>query len=535
MKDLVFDIPLLKEEVTQYLLPHHLFRCTLVSKQWNYWFSPVLWRAIDLRLFEAKTPKDKPPKLLIQHAEHIRSIFTGSIRYLDSYPIFPNLQTLRVKHFDTKVNEQKIIHIISKSPTLRTIALASGFSTDDQGVQDLLDTLVKLPMLSHLEIAFAVSIQPERIRDVIVANGHLETLHISTNCHSLLDIQIQSIGAAIRGMKVAKIKNLKLEMRHGQPEAGFTIPLVERCDRLESLHIITHMQSDMKQIANALKDKKNTLKSFQYRSNAINTECFDELLVTLGTTNNNIGDMGLINSNGIEELILHRSPQLPKPFPRILASHHSRLTSLEYGSLLPIVSLMTILNELSMLKSFKGSYHGYEVTDEELNEAYKLPWNCVNMQTFHTTLGYIHRMTGQQYHRSWKGSNDDKAVKLFFSQIGRLNKLEELKVGATAHCLTQRHGYLEQLSGLKELGILDLGSYTHQKSAPSPVNVEWMMDHWPKWHTVHFCGTFVSNWSPISTWRNRNRKPRNSTIDAILKRRPQMTITIGGRDILAFR
>src|SRR5688572_21658371 len=44
-----FDIPLLNNEICQYLSRKELAHCVLVSKAWAGWFSPALWRDLDYR------------------------------------------------------------------------------------------------------------------------------------------------------------------------------------------------------------------------------------------------------------------------------------------------------------------------------------------------------------------------------------------------------------------------------------------------------------------------------------------------------
>ncbi|KAG0352120.1 hypothetical protein BGZ54_002956, partial [Gamsiella multidivaricata] len=88
-KPSIFDVPLLKDEVTQYLSSRDLAHCSRVSKQWSTWFRPTLWRALDFG------SSDFDECTLQKHRDHVKTILRLNIAHLaaDDFPL-PNLWSL---------------------------------------------------------------------------------------------------------------------------------------------------------------------------------------------------------------------------------------------------------------------------------------------------------------------------------------------------------------------------------------------------------------------------------------------------------
>ncbi|KAF9421666.1 hypothetical protein BGZ76_003953 [Entomortierella beljakovae] len=534
MSDLVFDIPILKEEIARYLFPRHLLRCILVSRYWNTLFFPSLWREIELTYFNTFLPWNETPKILIRNAKYIQSIILdGRLPTPSDFPDFPNLRSIKFLAIDIASKLQIFWHFFSTSPALRKIVikgitLADKKTTVDKDDMDkLLGVLKGVPMLNHLELSFAALIDGtgENIKDIIVANRHLDTLYIETNSIFTMDIpdqllleRSQNLKEAVYKLENIKIKNLRIEVVNKDLEAALLIPLVERCENLEDLQIISrHYRSDLRQVADILVDKK--LKRFRFDGNWTDGQDLDVLLARIGADNNIAGN----NESRCRITVLKLGHnQFTTVFPRIVTTHYAdTLTSLDLQGLSLLKSLVIILNGLPNLRSFISSYTGGP-SEEEVEDICQLPFVCLNLRILYIAFNFIQYMTGKQYQMYWKGSSNDKLMDFMFSQIGRLSKLQEFGIGSDAHCLTQRNGYLEHLSNLKNLTTLCLERYASGRSALSVMNVNWMMDHWPKLDTIHFSQHFISGWNPYGS----SKPPRNPTIDALRQRKPNIYLTI---------
>ncbi|KAF9109531.1 hypothetical protein BGX27_007506 [Mortierella sp. AM989] len=66
----IFDIPLLKDEVTQYLSKSDLTQCIPVSREWQSYFTPILWRCLEF----SKAITAEEYSGLLSNQSHVRSI-----------------------------------------------------------------------------------------------------------------------------------------------------------------------------------------------------------------------------------------------------------------------------------------------------------------------------------------------------------------------------------------------------------------------------------------------------------------------------
>jgi len=93
-------------------------------------------------------------------------------------------------------------------------------------------------------------------------------------------------------------------------------------------------------------------------------------------------------------------------------------------------------------------------------------WKCVGLRSLRLNLRNVH------------GSIENGCMGYVFLQIGKLRSLEELGLESELDMYRKKHGYLEQLAGLKQIKILDL-SNTNRKELGDQ-EAFWISENWPK-------------------------------------------------------
>ncbi|KAF9347479.1 hypothetical protein BGX26_001030 [Mortierella sp. AD094] len=112
--------------------------------------------------------------------------------------------------------------------------------------------------------------------------------------------------------------------------------------------------------------------------------------------------------------------------------------------------------------------HTTRSNTEEVQEMFQTPWSCVGLKKVVLNIaGFVPQSP----------LDGNIHLEYLISQTGRLSDLEEFSFETSAHILTQEYGFLDRLTELKRLRILDLGSYNFKISVEE---VEWMLDYWTK-------------------------------------------------------
>jgi len=127
-----FDIPLLNNEICQYLSHNDLACCIQVSKAWAVWFTPTLWRDIDCR--------SRQPAILAitrqqEHVRFVRNITMERIRPLLAQLPCTNLQSLDFAEaygYTPICGDQlQVLQVLERIPTLRHLQISLALSDDN--------------------------------------------------------------------------------------------------------------------------------------------------------------------------------------------------------------------------------------------------------------------------------------------------------------------------------------------------------------------------------------------------------------------
>ncbi|KAI7826195.1 hypothetical protein BC939DRAFT_475887 [Gamsiella multidivaricata] len=185
----IFDVPLLKDEVTQYLSNRDLAHCSCVSKKWSTWFMPTLWRTLDFG------SSDFNECTLQKHHDHVKTILRLSIARLaiDDF-LLSNLWSLEVfspRHvsggYSILMEMSSLRLFLGTTPTvLRTLKLELWL-IDLSVRKQLLKVLQRLPQLEELDLTSRRFLYPLFILQLFQACSNLDSLILRVrSCHTIL-------------------------------------------------------------------------------------------------------------------------------------------------------------------------------------------------------------------------------------------------------------------------------------------------------------------------------------------------------------
>ncbi|KAF9912234.1 hypothetical protein BX616_010370 [Lobosporangium transversale] len=323
LREMLFDIPLIKDLVTKHLSRNELAKCVLVSKAWHEWFTPTLWRTIICRTAPPPAISD-----LRRYQHLVRSLsILNTTKILPTLDrdgwTFPRLLSLEIqvdnsahRHYSSsshfKEEEEHMLNFIESTPSLTHLQL--NFKRPTVRFWDRLIQLVLLPHpgLQHLTVAWIYPIEMEYLWTLVQSCKRLTTLKLwpippsynvckrSFKTSSSLKGPSfeESISAALlcksfssdeefRSMRVLDFGTLK----HGG-DPRILIWLLQRCPHLEKLILRYSFAKDaLKQIISTLEGQICLhLKCLILRSICEDESMVGELLEAIGS--NNSGNNG---------------------------------------------------------------------------------------------------------------------------------------------------------------------------------------------------------------------------------------------------
>ena len=160
-----------------------------------------------------------------------------------------------------------------------------------------------------------------------------------------------------------------------------------------------------------------------------------------------------------------------------LILHHSRsLTRLDTMSTPMSLSMLSdLMAGLPCLRSVKAGIYQDQYRGDIL--PFDRDWKCVDMTNLRLDLG-MWNIRFTIIDPEWKESTEKACLDYVFSQVGKLRSLQELKLGCDLDMYVKKHGYLEQLAGLKQLKVLDLRNTLCAKFGKQEALL--MVKNWPK-------------------------------------------------------
>lgn len=473
-----FDIPLLNNEICQYLSRKELSRCTQVSKTWSAWFTPALWR--DLDCYNGTPDLDA----LSKQQEHVRTIRSLSMTVAGSMRdqlSFPNLQTLEFTYTWNGNGihriELRVLRVVERIQTLRHLKIS--ISLDHYDVyQQFVRMLQVLPCLEKLELTCQQYVGGMVIAEILQLCRRYEHLGLDfTGNNSYIQQEdreeCEAAKTAIKQMQDLQLRGLNFGTTFALYEENILQPLLQHCPLIQKLHLWRPVdERNLLQLSRIFKEKCcPELQHWQLRGiygDGLHT-AHAEILRHIG--------------GGLKSFVIDNDPG--HAATKALIQHHAHsLTKLDLtGTRVELVTFSDLMASLPVLRSVK-IYARVESTDEDFDLAIEKQWACVDLRILSLCLETPHSMNRVINGRHWKGSTSQRCLDYVFSQIKKLKDLEELRLGCSQSDLfLMRRGYLSRLAVLKQLKVFDI-----DRAPPTNFGVSealWMIANWPRLVHVH--------------------------------------------------
>ncbi|KAF9358258.1 hypothetical protein BGX34_009001, partial [Mortierella sp. NVP85] len=468
--------------ICQYLLRKDLARCVLVSKAWAGWFSPALWRDLDCR--------NSTPDILIltRHQEHIRTV--RNIPMDCNRPAREQLACLRLQRLE--INEMssgsfrptiRTLRLLERIPTLQRLHITLPLDLDHIH-QQWMRTIRALPCLESLTLEYPRLVNGMVLLEVLQACRGLQ--YLSLTHHWLDEIleeedeqEYKDAREAIRRMPPLRLCELSFSSLADVVEKNILQPLLERCPRMEKLHIadmcsgltLEHLTKTLKE--NKLPELRHLIIGSYAVYDSPAQKIYDDLLSSFPRGLESFGFSSCVRGP-------HFQPLIP---------HHSRsLTRLEImNTSISFSMLSDLMTGLPCLRIVKAEIDQGQYREDIL--PLNRDWKCVDMTNLQLDLGmWDIRFTITD--PEWKESTEKACLDHVFSQVGKLKNLQVLNLGCDLNIYVSKHGYLKQLAGLKQLKILDLRNTLC--AGLRKQEALWMTKNWPKLVQVNENGLTVA-------------------------------------------
>ncbi|KAG0366202.1 hypothetical protein BGZ54_005678 [Gamsiella multidivaricata] len=504
----IFDVPLLKDEVTQYLSNRDLAHCSCVSKKWSTWFMPTLWRTLDFG------SSDFNECTLQKHHDHVKTILRLSIARLaiDDF-LLSNLWSLEVfspRHvsggYSILMEMSSLRLFLGTTPTvLRTLKLELWL-IDLSVRKQLLKVLQRLPQLEELDLTSRRFLYPLFILQLFQACSNLDSLILRVrSCHTIL-YEDEYLPEALRKQDESTNRDMEQMPETQLRELGLYVPsfghelailplLLAQCPhlqvfRLGDLKIMGDLKTKeiLEQIVSVFEDDKcPKLRDLELDgvlgkdTEELNTRFIRSLGRESGddSLNSNAGDverqcgLGSITAKGttalktfVMALTQHQATTLT--FMYIIHCRNTRLTD--------FVSLVSSLPKLYTLAITVNLQSQNGRTPEEDLALHK-GWVCLELKRL--ALYYtLKRGTEVVSQRCPSEELQSRFMHYVFPQISRLSGLEEWRLGRDVELLCLSDGFLGLLPGLKRLKSLTY--IARSKNSMDTAEAEWMIENWPR-------------------------------------------------------
>ncbi|KAF9171309.1 hypothetical protein BGX21_007810 [Mortierella sp. AD011] len=276
MKDSVFDILLLLDEISQYLSESDLRACVCVNRIWSIRFIPILWRTLDLTNLTNLTNHKPTYNLdaLSKRQAYIRTIKVRNIRFFEAindakkykylYNFrFPNLRSLQWtpqrRDLQPPRSNDFALYFLIDHPTLQDISF--GFKTITPQLITIIGRGYLFGLRSFNLIGGAEIKDDASVQKLIHTCARLESLKISIkrdgdSCEeSNIDLY-QERKFIMENVPTTRLRYLSIDLRCPSQEAVTLVPLLRKSPLLQELHIHFSPGNDMsKSIATILRDE----------------------------------------------------------------------------------------------------------------------------------------------------------------------------------------------------------------------------------------------------------------------------------------
>ncbi|KAK3823128.1 MAG: hypothetical protein J3Q66DRAFT_330927 [Benniella sp.] len=474
-----FDIPLLNNEICQYLSLKDLARCVQVSKAWSDWFSPALWRDLDCHIRLPYVYLDTFARYQ-EHVKTMRNIIMKQAGSVFAQVRCTNLQRLEFmqdeEYKDVRRSQLPVLRSLEKMPTLRHLQIVLALDHDNT-YKYWIRALEAMPHLESLGLKFEESVDGWVIQRMLHLCHGLQCLSVG-----LMGYQrgVQAKGlreykdakATVETMPEMQLRELSFDQSKFWWEENIFQALLERCPRLERLSLgwtddrmlFQHLVKTLKE--NKLSALRHLRMAILYRAdlNSLLIEVLSHISCGLESFDCDelVGDDGDDDNPVVQTLIKYHSHSLTR-----LDLHESRLS---FGT---FVNLMV---GLPCLQNFAAVIID-GTTDGKKDILLNRHWECLGLRSLQLSLrSWRHYATSGD---RWMESAEKRTLDYVLSEVAKLTSLRELRIRCYSIDLYNKsRGYLEQLAGLKQLEILGINSTEHYTLGED--EAQWMVDNWPK-------------------------------------------------------
>ncbi|KAF9171311.1 hypothetical protein BGX21_007808 [Mortierella sp. AD011] len=532
MEESVFDIPLLLDEISQYLSESDLRNCICVSRIWSARFIPILWRTVDFSSRNLKYNLNTFRK----GQTHVRTIKFGSSWFSEvisgahghKHPFhfhFPSLRSLHWRFSYHCLQEPEsfglALDFFKAHPTLRDIS----FNLDiiAPGLVAALDKS-NLPALRSLYLFGGNDIKGDTsVQQLIHACARLEFLYIiieryKSHSEGPNTDLYQERKAIMENMPTTRLRCLTIELCCPSQEAVTLVPLLRKSPLLQELRIHFSPGNDMsRSIATILRDEGccPELRTLSIMQDKITDSELAELINACTShtslSGNHRSSLITTTSNkvhrNLKDLTIASRNFGPLTIKSLAQNFAQSLVALniaecEYVCLSKVTALVSSLPGLQKLIVGR-IYFVSEVRGgtNSLVNALETPWVCRGLEFLSFDLFWSNAMDygdeddsdmesygNTDYGSTGEADTNDmtdladfrsRCLSCFWDRVGELENLRYLSydgeefplVTSTENNVT----YLDQLRGLKKMQTLEIYFY----STISVKQAEWLMLYWP--------------------------------------------------------
>ncbi|KAF9102860.1 hypothetical protein BGX27_010834 [Mortierella sp. AM989] len=550
----VFNIPELLEMIFQFLTPHEMAMTMATCKDLSRELTPILWKNVIIKRYS-------PMKInLIRNRHYIRTIFASNLREIDFEALFTGLQgralisaasgqgksvslskslsnltqiTLRDFRFIYSNCSTELLLAFDNSRLFTAFKLCTNLTHLEFPCTDILafrTLAVQLNELLYNDLQYLVylkltgdSATLQTALPLLLAcflHLYLEELYISFEiknpdpsesgyfeelCPRFRSI-MNYLGKAIKSESSAsKISSLTLPVYLSGFPVKFLVPLLNRF-----LPNIVHLNIPVVEMPHTMNSGENIV-AVCPKLQHMTCPLFGRARFMATTVKNFI--ISCSKGVGLKTFKASRFVNMDSPHEttgviEALIEYHSRtIEEIELLDCLRIASevLQSVLTTCRNLRRFlvsPGPHNFISRAALQFKDIVTKPWVCLDLKELH-----LHLFRGHPH----EGDVAPIAKKVY-SQIGRLVKLETLRIGYSIDDyiyrqediedlgmdLTLKHGWLAELKGLVELRHFYIAPYFGVNMGQA--EVEFIHSNWPHLERITFDTRQGNIFQPNSHW-----------------------------------
>ncbi|KAK3823041.1 MAG: hypothetical protein J3Q66DRAFT_330730 [Benniella sp.] len=543
----VFALSELVTLIAQYLSPRDISRWMMTSKTFSRRLEPFFWSHPVLGNCNQHSTS------LVQYACHFLSLEARSnlklsptqaapspesaSHALATLPEYPRLRKFTIHAHESIAFLSLYSHLVLHSPNLTELNLQYGFKSDSLSMEHYLKALATtLPCLQRLTIKYKSTDTTTafRLLEVCFAHPQLTDLqcdffvdedHCPAIEYDIYDPRFAALVKSLRDKDKAnadagqptglRLKSLSLpDLLEGYP-TDFLIPFlgsyVPKLERLCIPRVNKLDEADVRRLEEAIEIGCPRLQHLSSNWNNSDDES-DEGWKTFISVLRGCTKAGLrtYQTEFFKDDFFSQGSITEK----LLLYHGETLEEIEFPECFRISSrcIQSILATCRNLRKFRMEPYSELPCDLHFRDVLT-EWVCRDITVLDLRL---ERQVDVPEGRS-EGEVMAEAAQRVYSQIGRLVKLEDLRLYYYEHCgrvgwlvydLMLEIGWLGELAGLKNLR--HFGTDSHNWDFMGPAEVEFMDTNWPKLQSITSGGvtSLYGSRSQMDLWnRMKERRP----------------------------